>query len=644
MTTLSQLGLVAACPGSASLHRYAREGDRAPTLGRAIHALLEDMTDGSFCRGEPYEPEKLAAMFELDADDAGRLAFLAAHLRLPVPPGALAEVPLGYWPDGSVRRVEGGAGSYRDDGQILSGTIDAMWAEPEPLWTMDGMTDRGGGAPSWCCPGRSTLWIVDWKTGAEEHVPPIDRNWQLRGAAVLAARWTGAQRVIPAICYVNAAECAEAVREGRVYAGRWEVGAPLDAAALDEIEREMLAVLARARGEGDANLREQARRADGAGGSAQSDGDGEGLDAGGGRVAGERRPSLVLGPHCDHCNARGACPALAREAVTLLGALEERDDEDRESDRGAEHHREDAAGDERELARRDFRGGLQAGPADAGGAQAVEATGVVRWRRELVSSGHVALTPARAAHLAGIIPALRSILNAAELAVRAHVEATGAPLVLADGREYGPALEEVRSYKTRPAYEALAAVVGDAAADEAFETTGTALRAALAGQPRGAWGRLKEDLEARGAVVVGAREVWRKKWPAKPVEVTHEDADRKEDLLRARPGHDAEAERTDTLQRPAVDRGGAPVLEGAQGVEARGPVDDVAPEVVAEDRGEGDRESARGSVPRAPCSLCGVPVAVTTKGLARKHQAPCAATYCAGSGKPPAKPAEQLSL
>ncbi|HVE12044.1 MAG TPA: hypothetical protein VNI01_01500, partial [Elusimicrobiota bacterium] len=244
MITLSGLGHVAACPGSAALPRIRREGTRGAPIGHAIHELAAHRVEGSGSRdGSDYDVSRLAAAHSLDADDAGRLSFLAAHLRLPVPAGALAEVPLGYFPDGSVRRIDGGAGEYTDAGQLLSGTLDAMWAEPEPIVTHEQFWPM--------VVDGSTLWLVDWKTGDEENVPPIERNWQLRAGALMAARWTGARRVIPAICYINAAECAEAVREGRPYTGRWEVGAVLDAAALDAIEVELRAVLARARGEED---------------------------------------------------------------------------------------------------------------------------------------------------------------------------------------------------------------------------------------------------------------------------------------------------------------------------------------------------------------------------------------------------------
>jgi hypothetical protein len=243
--TLSGLGHIAACPGSASLPRFQR-ANTAASLGTAIHELIANLiTHGAGSLVAALDPSMMAARYGLAADDAGRLAFLAAHLSLPVPAGALAEVPLGYFPDGSVRRIEGGAGEYPDVGQLLSGTLDAMWAEPGGFFYGDEFQSDPPRA------AERTLWIVDWKTGDETHVPPPDRNWQLRAGAVMAAMWTGAQRVIPAICYVNAAECAEAVRAGVKYEGRWEVGAPLDAAALDAIEAEMCAVLARARGEDD---------------------------------------------------------------------------------------------------------------------------------------------------------------------------------------------------------------------------------------------------------------------------------------------------------------------------------------------------------------------------------------------------------
>lgn len=599
-STLSGLGTVAACPGSAWLPRARREGPEA-RLGRAIHeaielqVLLPSLGDflGSILAPNP---NAIAMKHDLTADDAARLAFIAEHLRLPVPAGALVETPLGYFPDGSVRRVEGGAGSYPDVWQILSGTIDCMWSEPWPL------AEEGGEDPSvidgYICGSSDTLWIVDWKTGSEEHVPPVARNWQIRGAVVMAARWTGAPRVIPAICYINAVECAEAVRAGRPYEGRWEGAGPAgecvawNAAMLDEIEREMRAVLARARGGQDGHeveswdirlLRESGSgrtdvRPAGAGRQgARSRGDLGGSGECGRRGAGEGGgshgvrggdanmggPPLILGPHCEWCHARAACPELAREALTLARALENDDeDPDRKKDHAHGH-----AGPNRKTERANAvqrpavdRGqsqvppranGLAAdgpiddltpemgGPADGGMtlAEPVETAGKgpdAAARDVLGLPAHstspspppvprvagggapdgMALTTAAASRLAGLIPAIRKVCDAAEAAVQAHVEAHG-PLTLADGREYGPVLEEARSYQTRLTYEALAAVVGEERAEEAFAASASSLKRAVEGEGRGAWSRLRKELEARGAVTVSARTTWRKRWPMK---------------------------------------------------------------------------------------------------------------------------------
>jgi hypothetical protein len=247
------------------------------------------------------------------------------------------------------------------------------------------------------------------------------------------------------------------------------------------------------------------------------------------------------------------------------------------------------------------------------------------------------MTTARAAHLAGIIPAIRRALDAAEEAVRAHVHAAGAPLVLANGQEYAPAVEEVRHYKTAETFEALAARVGDARANDAFVATPDRLRAALRGDadrlPRGAWAAFEKELEARGAVVVGAREVWRRRWPAKPVEV----GDGEEQ------GTAAEAPRAST---------GAEQEGASQGPEAA----NVAPACVGEVPAAGAevpphvpgvRREAQGA--RAPCSVCGVDVAVNrASGMVRAHLAPGTKLKCDGSRMAPRRsaspPPEQLQI
>ena len=102
---------------------------------------------------------------------------------------------------------------------------------------------------------------------------------------------------------------------------------------------------------------------------------------------GAKLGALILGPHCERCGARAACPAFAAEALSLA------------------RHQGPIA---------------HAGNAPPG-----------------------ALLASERAYLAGIIPAMRATLDRAEAALRA-----GGPVLLADGMVYGPALETVTSYRT----------------------------------------------------------------------------------------------------------------------------------------------------------------------------------------------------
>lgn len=555
--TLSGLHLLAACPGSASLPHQRREGTRGAPIGHAIHELLQWEIEA-----DATEPaDVLAAKHELSPDDAGRLAFLAEHLRLPVPPGALAEVALGLFPDMSVRRIGGGAGSYPDVGQVLSGTIDAMWSEPEPLvWRTDFYSIEEPNVLA--CPPGSTLWVPDWKTGDEDHVPPIARNWQLRAGALLAARWTGATRVIPAICFINAGECAAALREGRAYEGRWEVGAPLDAAALDAIEVELRAVLSAARGESDEALVLDVQGA--------SVGAGQGIEhlpilhQGG---QGGRAPPLILGPHCEHCPARAHCPEFGAAA--------------------------------RQLVEQSY----------------------------LSPQSPVLMLPHERALLAALLPALRATLDRAEDALRA-----GGPVELADGRVYGPALEPVTSYRTAPTFDALAAIVGEERANDAAVYTTSSIKQALAdaGALRGAFGRLRAEIEAAGGVVPAAREVWRKRWPAVLAEKVEDERDQDSGQRRADdasgPGAVCGGENPHVGTVAIGDGGGASADSvGALDVVA---VRRASDHHVASADPDGDRDSG-GRVARATCPDCGTPgIAVNRSGTLRKHQLPGTALRC----------------
>lgn len=428
--------------------------------------------------------------------------------------------------------------------------------------------DRGG-----------RIWLCEIKTGDEANVPPVERNWQLRGAALMAARWTGATRVIPAIVFVNAAECAEAVRVGRVYEGRWEVGAPLDAVALDKIEVEIRAVLVRAKGESDGRDLEGKRKggeeaADGGvhPGSIVGDHEGRGPgfkqvhDEGSDRARGglrqkETLPLLILGPYCEHCDSRAACPAFAAEAVSLA------------------------------------RGRYPYTPEDAGG---------------------MALTTAERSYLAGIIPAMRSALDRAEAAVRA-----GGPVLLADGREYGPALEDVTSFKTAETFDALAAVVGEDEANKAAEYTAAGIKRALEDAPRGAFSALMKDVGARGGLVRGTREVWRKRWPAKSAEVVSD-------------GHASDLRQERGEQAHGAER--APCEpQGSAAPGTRVPVEREAEEPAP----GGSGASLSGT--RGTCSDCSESFSVTKAGRMRKHLSPGGVFYCGGSGLAPRATATTLA-
>jgi len=260
LTSLSGLQLVAACPGSASLPHRRWVTDRA-ALGSALHEVQETRIAGN----EP-DLEAIAAQWELAPAEREDFGLLSATFRPDVPPGALAEVALGLFEDGHVERVVGARGEYEArPGLLVAGTLDVLWSEPEPLWSEDGAL-----RPT-CAPG-SALWVVDWKLS--DYSPPIGRNWQLRVGALLAARWTGARRVIPAVCVMSPGP------------GEWDVpAAPLEQADFLTIETELRELLAR---------RDKST------------------------PAVVRCEDLITGPHCEHCDARWCCPAQVSEARALV--------------------------------------------------------------------------------------------------------------------------------------------------------------------------------------------------------------------------------------------------------------------------------------------------------------------------------------
>lgn len=486
MITLSGLQHAANCPGSASFPRAEEAPSPESALGSAIHALIDGRAKGHADVGA------LAAAHALSDDDAGRLAFVAAHMALPIPTSAKTEVSLGYFADGSARPVTKlGPGRYLEEpGNWLPGTLDGMWFEGD------------------------TLWVYDAKTGEPENVPPPHANWQLRAGAVMAARWTGARRVVTAICFISPASISAALRAARearekagvaaemagreatidgdipaglaaldrmrehlaaaeahereAAQGRWEIGETLDGAALDAIEVEMRAVLARARGESD-----EKTGADETGGCAGGDsialagqgGAEEGYARGGGSALGRTHSrassgaaSLILGAHCTHCHAAPVCPALSAFALT---------------------------------AARQSKADLET------------------------------LDAATVAGLWAKVPALRRMADAIEVTARAWARKSDGTLRLPDGREYGPAVEERRSYDTARTFDVLVPFVGEERANRAAKYTWASIERALkdAGAPPAAYAQVRKDLEAAGAVVVTSHEEWGYRQPAKPVEV-----------------------------------------------------------------------------------------------------------------------------
>lgn len=397
--TLSGLQRATICTASAVLPRYESHGSAA-NLGNALHEMIDKMIKGD----RAITNDAIADAWDLSGIERGRFFTLARTFRPKIPAGTVSEAALGLFEDGDTSTVEGARGDYKQvEGLILAGTIDAMWSEPEPF------VDMG----DWSmCPTGSTLWVVDWKTGTENNVPPPAKNWQLRAGAVLAALQTQATRVIPAICFVEDGE------------GRWDIGAPIEAAELEEIKRRLLENLS--------DIETAARD----------------YEAGIG-------PRAVTGSHCEHCPARPGCPSHVAEARAMVT----------------------------DYAARDLS---------------------------------VPLSAKEAAHLAAMLPTAEKVLEQVKKAIRAYAAENG-PIPLADGRVYGPQHAKRDTYATRPSYEALAAEIGEEAADEAFRTSKGAMYDAIgaAHDAKGikrkkgaAMANVLEKIKAGGGLTSRVVEVW----------------------------------------------------------------------------------------------------------------------------------------
>lgn len=276
--SLSSLGRARVCPGSAVLPQIPSR-NVAATIGNAGHDWIDSaVRSWSSIRGHA-DLADIADRWELWGE--ARETFFR-HVRgiggePPVPEGGITEQSLALLADGSVAPVRGGKGEYEaPEGTIIAGTLDAMWPERDGKASWFFYPD--GGAPR--VDPEDTLVIVDWKTGAADATPPPRFNWQLKGQALLAARWTGARRVLPMLGLIDG---------GPV---RWEFEQDRHGYAVALDERDFGAISAELHRVVDA------------------------IDA-----QDPESPKVVTGAHCSFCPARAACPAHIAAPRAMIQAV-----------------------------------------------------------------------------------------------------------------------------------------------------------------------------------------------------------------------------------------------------------------------------------------------------------------------------------
>lgn len=340
----SALATAVKCAASLVLPRILGVTISASRIGSALHEHIRQRNLYGVAAAVEMLPD-LALRFDLDEDEESLFIARAKAFQWSPPKGAVAELALCLFADGSVRAVHGGKGVYDlpADARIPA-QIDIFWAEPEPLYR-DG--DRI------VCPPNSVLWVVDFKSGKEDYVEAAERNPQALAGCVLAAKFTGARLAVPAIIYLRKGD------------GIWDVSDHvLDAPALARTEAALVAAV------------EDVQRQ---------------------REAHARGLPLVYreGPHCTFCRARHACPAH-------VGTLR-------------------------------------------------------RWLDDPNPIEPGAIPPAQLARLAELAPSFHRFARSVDAALRAHVEATGAPIIMSDGRAWGPRPKPTESFDPEAALAALAA-------------------------------------------------------------------------------------------------------------------------------------------------------------------------------------------
>lgn len=251
----SALPRIEVCPPSAALPQVGSTSEAADA-GSALHDHIRHRAelglDDAVAR-----LEETMARWGLSETEAAFLRSRLMKFEWCPPHGSICEVRLALMPDWSVTRVP--AEQRFVEGTLFTGQFDVVWAEPEPL-----IVNEDG---SVLCPERSTLWVLDLKGGQDRYVTTIERNLQVHTYALLAARWTRAKRVVPAVCFPGPGH------------GDWDVpGSVWGARQLEEVEGRLRRML------GAVELAESSIAA------------GEPLD-------------LTEGRHCDYCPALTRCPA-----------------------------------------------------------------------------------------------------------------------------------------------------------------------------------------------------------------------------------------------------------------------------------------------------------------------------------------------
>jgi len=274
--TCSTLGRVGACPPSAVLPHVQSSGEDA-LLGLGMHEHMDHRAKFGL-QTAMERVDAIAKKFAMDERQTGIFRWKCRTFEWSPPPGSFGEVALAMREDGTVDRVQLRVEDHQYlelDGSplradtLFCGTLDCMWSEPEPLDLSDPERPR-------CLPGVP-LWVIDYKDGNDANVSPVDTNAQIAALAVMAAKWTGAQLVVPGIVFL------------RPPGGEWDTPDGIWGPA----------ELAKA----EARIREIVRRR---------------REAKAKYEAGEPL-TYFEGPHCTYCHAQTFCPAKVALLKAVLG-------------------------------------------------------------------------------------------------------------------------------------------------------------------------------------------------------------------------------------------------------------------------------------------------------------------------------------